>query len=80
MEYSETMPDTKMLQILIDGQTSIKEELKKGFKEVKEQLKKVNDRLDSQGTSLAYLEDDAPTIKDFNNLKKRVRKIEIKVL
>ena len=38
-------------------------------------FKKVNDRLDKQGKSLAYLEDDAPTVEEFEKLEERVTKI-----
>lgn len=44
----------------------LREEMKKGFKETHE-------RLDKQGRQLAYLEDDAPTREEFDELKKRVR-------
>ena len=61
-----------MLQILINGQKSIqdniaslKEETEKGFEEV-------NERLDTIGSSVAHLEDDTPTEKEFRKLKKKV--------
>ena len=69
-----------MLQILIDGQASIKEDFKRFEKKVDDGFKKVNERLDMQGASLAYLEDDAPTIKDFNKLEKRVKRLEVKFI
>lgn len=78
------MTDTKMLQAIADRIASMDRKMDTGFKEIKDEMrngfKNVNGRLDSQGASLAYLEDDAPTIKDFNNFKKRVKKLEIKVL
>ncbi len=43
--------------------------MKNGFKEVHE-------RLDTQGKHLAYLDDDAPTRKEFDGVVKRVEKIE----
>lgn len=46
-------------------------------KKMDDGFKKINDRLDAQGKSLAYLEDDSPTIKDFNKLEKRVKKLEV---
>jgi hypothetical protein len=39
-------------------------------------LKKVNKRLDKLSRPLAYLEDDAPTVEDFEKLEKRVSKLE----
>ena len=43
--------------------------------ETMEGFKKVNDRMDTLGKSLAYLEDDAPTREDFDNLETKVSKI-----
>jgi hypothetical protein len=51
------MANTKMLQILIDGQVEIKKEMKGGFKKVYEEIKKTNKRLDTIGKTVAYLED-----------------------
>ena len=45
-------------------------------KEMRDGFKKFNDRLDKIGTSLAYLEDDAPTQDEFDNLEHRVEKLE----
>lgn len=45
-------------------------------KEMSDGLRKVNDRLDKIGTSLAYLEDDAPTRDEFDSLENRVEKLE----
>lgn len=70
------MNSTKMLQILIDGQATLRKEIKKLRLETKEGFKQVNDRLDKQGKSLAYLEEDAPTIDEFDKLEKRVTKLE----
>lgn len=44
--------------------------------ETKDGFKKVNDRIDTLGKSLAYLEDDAPTHDEFDILETRVEKIE----
>lgn len=75
--------DTKMLQILIDGQVSIKQGLNKlekrmneGFKNVDARFDKTDKRIDKLGMQLANLEDDAPTIDEFDNLEKRVTKLE----
>jgi len=89
------MNDTKtMLRAIINGQSALKEELLKKIEGVDKKLssdigglrtemkmgfKKVNDRLDKQGKSLAYLEDDAPTREEHDVLEKRVAKVEEKV-
>lgn len=60
----------KKLSDRIDGvENSLSKKMDKGFKEV-------NDRIDKLGKSLAYLEDDAPTRDEFNNLEAKVVKIE----
>jgi DNA repair exonuclease SbcCD ATPase subunit len=43
---------------------------------VEERLTK---RIDKIGLSVAQLQDDAPTIKEFDKLEKRVTKVEVKV-
>jgi hypothetical protein len=70
------MSDTKMLQLLLDGQTKIR----KDVKEVKEAVIKVDEkltkRMDNLGLQIANLEDDAPTIEEFEGLEKKVTKIQ----
>ena len=70
------MPNTKILQSILDGQTSIR----KDIKEVKEGLKKTETRLttriDKLGLQIAKLEGDAPTVEEFDKLEKRVSKLE----
>lgn len=66
------MSDTKMLQALLDGQTVIR----KDIKEVKEEVKKNGARIDTLGLQIARLEDDSPTIEEFDKLEKRVSKLE----
>jgi tetrahydromethanopterin S-methyltransferase subunit G len=55
----------------------------KGFKEVNQKIDKVEknltDRLDKIGHFVAYLEDDAPTIEEFDKPELRVKKIEQKL-
>ena len=67
-----------MLQTVIDGQSAIREEMRGGFDKVNKKIdkveKKLTKRLDTMGSQLAALEDDAPTIKEFDDLKKRVDK------
>jgi archaellum component FlaC len=61
----------------------LRKETNSGFKKVNAQFKKVdtrfdevNNRLDKQGKQLAYLDEDAPTHDEFEDLEKRVKKIE----
>lgn len=74
----------KILQAFINSQNAFNQKIMKELKDVKEGLsKKIDDsearlskRVDALGRQIAYLEDDTPTNEDFNNLKKRVDKIE----
>lgn len=66
------MSNTKMLQAILDGQASIKDDIK----EVKEEVKKNGGRIDKLGMELAELADDAPTVEEFNGLEKRVGRLE----
>ncbi|OGM21637.1 hypothetical protein A2955_02315 [Candidatus Woesebacteria bacterium RIFCSPLOWO2_01_FULL_37_19] len=83
----------KILRAVINGQSALKQgllaEIKKlrvEFtskhdslqKEMRDGFRKVNDRLDKQGKSLAYLEDDAPTREEHDKMDKRVDKLEKK--
>jgi Na+/phosphate symporter len=84
------MSDTKILQVILDGQRAVKEELKgdiaKVGKDVSRVEKKVDDvrkevvkngkRIDKLGLDLADHSDDAPTIEEFDNLEKRVTNLE----
>lgn len=38
--------------------------------------KRLTERIDKIGASVSYLEDDAPTIREFDKLEKRVTKLE----
>jgi predicted nuclease with TOPRIM domain len=51
-------------------------EVDKKFAEVDKKFDEVNMRLDKQGAQLSYLEDDAPTREEHDNLGKRVEKLE----
>lgn len=82
------MDDTKkMLRTIINGQSLLKSELlseinklrketTKGFEDVNNKMdvgfKKVHQRIDKLGASLAYLEDDAPTREEFDALELKV--------
>lgn len=72
--------DTKILQSILDSQVSIKQEMKKGFAGVNQKMDKMEikltKRIDKIGLQVARLEDDAPTIEEFDNLEKRVVKLE----
>jgi len=68
--------DTKMLQMLLDGQNSIKNDLKRVEKNLGDKIDTNGKRIDKLGMQLASLEDDAPTIKEFDSLEKRVTKLE----
>ncbi|MFA5932464.1 MAG: hypothetical protein WCV81_05425 [Microgenomates group bacterium] len=79
------MDDTqKMLQVIINGQSSLKQELTTRIDKLDEKLsgridkldQKLTNRIDKLGKQLAYLEDDAPTREEHDVLKKRVDKIE----
>lgn len=63
------MSDTKMLQMILDKLSALEKKVDKGFKDV-------NSRIDNLGLQLAELEDDAPTLEEFDALEKRVSKIE----
>jgi len=80
------MSDTKILQAILDGQRAIKEELlgkidkvDKKVDIVKVEVLENRKRLDKIGYNLAVLSDDAPTIEEFDNLEKRVSKLENQV-
>jgi len=61
----------------IDG---VETELSKLKSEVKTGFKKVNNRLDLIGKQVAYLEDDAPTRDEHDELVRRVTKLEHKAV
>ena len=61
--------DTKILQMLLEGQSLIRREMKEGFE-------KVTNRMDKLGLQLAELEDDTPTIEEFEKLEKKVTKVQ----
>ena len=66
------MSDTKLLQAILDGQTSIRNDIK----EVKVEVKKNGERIDKIGLQLANLEDDSRTVDEFDDLEKRVSRLE----
>ena len=70
------MTDNKMLQAIASSIALLRQEMKDQFKDVNDRMdkgfKKVNKRIDKLGRDLAYLEDDARTREEFNELEKRV--------
>lgn len=91
------MNDTqKMLQAIINGQSTLKGELLSKIDKVDQKVdklggavdgldgkidrveKNLTERIDKLGKQLAYLEDDAPTREEFDNLEKRVDNIDHK--
>lgn len=68
--------DTKILQTIVDGQHQIRQDIKHLEKKVDNGFEKITGRVDKLGLQLAKLEDDAPTIEEFDNLEKRVTKLE----
>ena len=81
----------KMFRTIVNGQSAMKQELlskidgvdkKVGDPEQKvdKGFRDVNKRLDTIGKSVAYLEDDAPSIKEFDKLEARVTKLETRAI
>ena len=70
------MADNKILQAILDGQVAVREDLKRVEKKVEEN----GTRIDKLGLQIANLEDDAPTIAEFDGLEKRVEKLESHVI
>lgn len=85
------MNDTqKMLQTIINGQSTFRQDVLGRIDKLDTKLggringledrigqveKNLTSRIDKLGTQLAYLEDDAPTREEFDNLEQRVDKI-----
>ena len=70
------MADTKLIQAVLDRVTKIDQKVDKGFKDIDGRFDKTDARIDKLGLELAKLSDDAPTIEEFDNLEKRVSKLE----
>ena len=73
------MSDTKLIQAVLDKVTKLDDKVDKGFKEVKKEIHINRKRVDKLGFDLAELSDDAPTVEEFDNLEKRVEKVEKQV-
>lgn len=70
------MSDTKLIQAVLDKITKLDEKIEKGFKGVNKRFDKLDKRIDKIGLGLAQLADDTPTIEEFDELEKRVGKLE----
>ena len=72
--------DTKMLQLVLDKVTKLDKKVDAGFKEVNARIddtkNSLTSRIDKLGFQIARLEDDAPTIEEFDKLEKKVVKIQ----
>lgn len=85
-----TMTDTKkMMNAIINGQSAIKQELSSKIDRIDQKVDSlsekvdnvetnVTNRIDILGKHLAYLEDDTPTREEYDELEKRVDKVERK--
>ena len=74
------MSDTKnMLQIILDGQNAIRTDIKRVEEQLSQTEKRLTGRIDKLGADLADLQDDAPTVKEFDELENRVEKLENQV-
>ena len=73
----------KMLRAVINGQSALKQELlgkvdgvnnkvDKLSSEMHDEFSRTNKRIDKLGKQLTYLEDDTPTVEDFEKLEERV--------
>jgi len=70
------MSNTKLIQAVLDKVTKIDEKVDSGFRDIKKEVINNRKRIDRLGLGLAGLQDDAPTIEEFDNLEKRVGKFE----
>ncbi len=73
---NENMSDTKLIQAVLDKVTKLDEKVDKGFKGLKGEIVNNRNRIDKLGLQLAELADDASTVEEFDNLEKRVGKLE----
>lgn len=78
MIYDRNMTDnsTKMLQKVLEGQTAIRKDIKKIDLKIDGVEERLTKRIDKIGLQVANLEDDAPTIEEFDKLEARVKKVE----
>ena len=65
-----------MLQAILERVSSVDKKVNRLEQKMDEGFVKVNQRLDTIGTTVAQLEDDTPTREEHHNLDKRVTKLE----
>ena len=77
------MSDTKLLQAILDKVTgvdkkvtTVEKKMDDGFKRIDDRFDKTDKRIYTLGLQIARLEDDSPTIEEFDKLAKRVTKLE----
>lgn len=68
-----------MLQSVLNGQVSIRKDIKKVESKIDKVEKNLTVRIDRIGSQLAHLEDDAPTKEEHEDLEKRVDKVETRI-
>jgi chromosome segregation ATPase len=69
----------KMLRTIINGQSAMKSELLGRISKLQTDMDKKFEAVDKLGLQIANLEEDAPTIEEFDKLEARVKKVEVKV-
>lgn len=75
-ELNIYMSGSKLLQAILDKVSSVDKKVDKGFKIMNKRMDKTDKRIDKLGLQIARIEDDAPTIEEFDDLEKRVSTIE----
>ncbi len=70
------MSDTKILQSILDGQVTIRKDIKKVDRKVDKVEKNLTTRMDALGKQLNVLDEDAPTRDEFDGLEERVVHLE----
>ncbi len=72
----------RMLQMVLDGQSAIRKDINNLDDKLTNQIDavdiKLTKRIDKLGSQIASLEDDTPTVEEFEKLEKRVKKVEVK--
>ena len=73
----------RMLQAFMNSQNAFNQKVEKEFKDIKNIIvaseSNLSKRIDNLGTSLAYIEEDTPTIEEFDDLKRDVELIKKKI-
>ena len=73
------MSDTKVLQAILDWQNQILKDIKETRENLSSKIDVNNERINKLGLQIANLEDDVPTIAEFDTLEKRVSNLEDQV-